>query len=102
MNTLRIKSADNFPPLPWPSSTLPLVTSGVGQVIVIVLFSRDRAKSQRLMPPVLVIGGAGSFGRYHGRAQRFFGSAAIAERGAIDRLFEALQHQCGDACRWFL
>ena len=49
------------------------------------------------VPSVLVVRGAGAFGRNHGRAQRIHGRAARAERRAIHRFLQPLQHQGADA-----
>ena len=46
---------------------------------------------------VVVVGGAGALGRDHGRAQRRSGRAFLAERGAVVRLLQALQHLAADA-----
>ena len=59
-------------------------------------FDRDQ------MPPVVVVGGARAFGRDHRRAQRRLRRALRAERRAVVRLLQPLQHLPADADRRLL
>src|SRR5947209_736371 len=49
------------------------------------------------MTPVVVVGGARAFRRYHGGSQRRLRRALRPESGAIHRLLEALQHLSANA-----
>ena len=51
------------------------------------------------VPAVVVIGGAGAFGRNHGGAERRLRRALLAEGGTIERLLEPSQHLAADADR---
>src|SRR3972149_4303232 len=53
-------------------------------------------------PTVVIVGGAGSFGRNHRCAKRMLGRTLRAERLASVRLLQPLQHKSGDAKRRLL
>jgi len=54
------------------------------------------------VPAVLIISGAGAFGRNHGCAERVLRRAGASEGRAIDGLFQSLQHLGTDALGWFV
>ena len=64
----------------------------VGHARSTVVGSARPALLPRLAVHVVVVGGAGAFGRHHQRADRLLGRALLAEQLAVLRLEHALEH----------
>ena len=90
-NTSSIRSFIALPPPPWASVTVgtwtrPSDRARTGAATFMLIASRW------LEPAILIIGGAGAFGRNHQRAERRLRRAGGAERLALDGLDDASQH----------
>ena len=111
-NRCSISSPDIAPPPPCPITMVGLSRSGTGQTQepksnadgrpplgVHRRFAHDVSLGVQLQPPVQVVGGAGALGGDHRGAERVARRALLAERGALVRLDQPLQHLAGPADR---
>src|SRR6185437_13116898 len=97
-NKCSMSSADMAPPPPWPITTNGVSRRGTGQVHE---SKSNVVTSHHFESAVRVVGGARTFGRHHRGAERVARRALLAERRALVRLDQALQHLAG-AAQWRL
>src|SRR3954468_9686773 len=103
-NRCSTSSADIAPPPPWPIWIVGESSSGSGQLHAAMStgaasgrLSTSATAVHQLQPPVLVIRRAGALGADHRGAERVARGALAAERGALVRLDQPLQHLPGAA-----
>ena len=105
-NRCSMSSADIAPPPPWPITMFGESRSGAGHThSSMSMVARASAASQALRhlePPIQVVRRARALGRNHRRAKRIARRAQGAERRALVRLDQALQHLTGAAHRGLL